>query len=547
MNSTGPPPFSGSDSTPKSARTLGRNFTLRYVLSLALIAVLAILGQIVVQVSLRQQESDARIINLAGRQRMLSQRLAKAALWTEGTKRTKELKLSLSHFVRVHQGLVQGDESLGLPGRVSPVVAKYFELLDPHFRFMVDSVRALLAANGQQMEQARRQIAEHERLFMHGMDTIVFQLDLEARERVSWVKRFEFALLALTLAVLMLEALLVFRPAVCNMTDAVANVFRVRDSLARTEAEQQATLSAIPDALARMASDGRLILLKATQSVWFATDQASGSAIPVEAQPESLRAALADCREALRTGQVSLAQHVVVPADSPESAYELRVTRALGSGYIVMMRDISEQRRLEAEVLDATEQTQTRVGRELHDGLCQHLVGVALLARARADDPDRDEVVRLLEDGVAQARELALGLYPSTLANLGLQGALEELARHVETVSNLECVWEIAELKIEPSNDVALQLYRIAQEAAANVIKHADARKIILRLIANQATLTLEVEDDGKGFPAQGHRGRGLGLDTMRYRARLLNGDLTIVTPHSGGTLVRCSIALPKA
>ena len=531
---------------PESAATLARQFTVRYILSLAAVAILTVLGQVIIQTSLSQQESDSRVINLAGRQRMLSQRLAKAALRPPSPERDKELHTSMSSLDQVHRGLLFGDAELGLPGVVSPLVRRHFAALQPHLEGLQTAITKLLnAPEAGDSSAIQSEIRKYERTFINGMDAIVFALDHEARSRVSRLERLELALLALTLLVLFLEARFVFRPAVHRMFEAVSALLRARDALARAEAEQQATLSALPDGLARMAGDGRLSLLKPIRFSLFGGTHPAGTMITPDNQPAQLKAALSACSETIRQTGTPVAQQVVVPRDDPKSAYELRVARAQGTGHIVMIRDITKQRRLESEVLDATERTQAQVGRELHDGLCQHLAGIALLARAKWKDGDQTELVQLIEDALVQARELALGLYPSTLSNLGLNGALEELARHVETVSNLHCIIDFPNTDLDIPDDIALQLYRIAQEATANAIKHSEADLVTLRLVGKSDSLTLEVEDNGQGIENSQPGRKGLGLDTMEYRARLLNGDLSIVTSPSGGTLVRCRIETP--
>ena len=437
---------------------------MRYVLSLAAVAVMAIAGQVLIQSSLQQQGSDARVINLAGRQRMFSQRLAKAAQWPPSPEQRAQLATSLKNLERAHAGLQRGDAQLGLPGLNSVTVQALFADLTPHFEGLTRAVRRLLEspASEEQRQSALALIHQHEGPFLQIMDVIAFRLDDEARQRVSHVERIEAALLLLTLAVLLFEALFIFRPSVEALERSLTSLIRTRDHLARIEADLQATVQAIPDGLARLTGDGRLQILKALSGPGpLGRATPAGSTVNTHELPEPVAVAMSACRTEARASNVLSSRRVIVDRGTTENAYEIRVAPSHGMGNVVMLRDVTEQRRLEAEVLEANEKVQGRVGRELHDGLCQHLAGLALMARARSPDPSTDEFVRLLDEGVLEARQLAMGLYPATLANLGLSGALEEIIHHIETVSDLVCELEIPSEPVQLSDENALQVYRI--------------------------------------------------------------------------------------
>ncbi|MEO1336341.1 MAG: type IV pili methyl-accepting chemotaxis transducer N-terminal domain-containing protein, partial [Myxococcota bacterium] len=484
-------------------RSVARHLTGRYVVSLVVIALLSLTGQVVVQMYLRQNEYDSRIINLAGRQRMLSQRLAKAA-YRQGGPDRDELRTSLAEFERAHRGLTAGDEELELPAISSPAFARPFAELQPHFVGLTTAISELLMTDLTEADHKRalQMVDRHERRFLKVMDELVFILDREARRRVAQVEMVEFVIFVVLSLVLVGEALFVFRPAVARTRQAIKVLTQTRDALASSEADQQATLQALPDTLARLAGDGQLTLLKASDLALFERSRPAGAMVKANHLPPRLRDTLTTCRRQATLTKAVASQRVVISGE-PVNAYEIRVSPSRGMGNVVVIRDISEQLRLETEVLEATERTQTRVGQELHDGLCQHLAGLALLARARSDDSATDEVVQLLDEGVAQAREIARGLYPATLKNLGLTGALEELVRHIEAISDLNCEEVLPDTPVEVSDETARQVYRIAQEATANAVRHARAQNLSVRLVEEESWLLLEVQDDGRGFDAK--------------------------------------------
>ncbi len=201
--------------------------TWLYITALSAVALLSLAGQAIVQLYFDRQMSDSNVINLAGRQRMLSQRIAKAALALrdaanplQQAERRQELGETLALWKRCQRGLEQGDAELGLPGANSAEVKRMFADLEPTFAGMLAPAQRLCAADSGGARDAAQlsadvtEILRHESAFLRGMDAIVSAYASEASQRVAHVKRIEQTLLLITLAVLLLEGLLVFRPAV---------------------------------------------------------------------------------------------------------------------------------------------------------------------------------------------------------------------------------------------------------------------------------------------------------------------------------------------
>ena len=227
-----------------------RRLTKLYIVALSVVALLSIVAQVLVQHALDQQSGDARIINIAGRQRMLSQRLSKAALVLQITtdaaerkNRAQELKNVLDLWERSHIGLQHGDPEKGLPGKNSPEVVSMFAAIEPYHQSMVRDAKDLLAAVGPDGSQkvdpsaiqlAIAQILAAEPNFLTGMDKIVFQYDKEATARVDRLKEVELILLAVTLLVLLLEGLYVFRPAVREIRKTITELVTAKGYLDNT-------------------------------------------------------------------------------------------------------------------------------------------------------------------------------------------------------------------------------------------------------------------------------------------------------------------------
>lgn len=193
----------------------------RYLVALTLIALLTILSQLVVQVLILDQEYDSRVVNIAGRQRMLSQSITKTALYIaeadspqSSLAYRQELDSIVTRWERSHLGLLHGDAGLGLPGRNSDEIIGLFKKIDPEYQAMVKAARHLIAAaeRGDPINQDIQGIRDHEARFLQGMDDIVSRYDREAEYKVSVASGFEFFLMGVTLLVLTLEALFIFAP-----------------------------------------------------------------------------------------------------------------------------------------------------------------------------------------------------------------------------------------------------------------------------------------------------------------------------------------------
>ena len=218
-----------------------------------------------------------------------------------------------------------------------------------------------------------------------------------------------------------------------------------------------------------------------------------------------------------------------------------------------LVRDISERRHLEQAVAAAAEQERARIARELHDGLGQQLGGLLFLMNGLSRDlqsanaPQAETASQLskeLATALRQARNLSHELYAVPPQPDGLVQALENLTDRVATDRRVTSVFSCETPVLVYNQVVASHLYRIAQEAVQNALKHSHASRIDITLTKQQAGVELRVRDNGNGFPMEQNSG-GIGLHTMEQRARLIGGRLLVQTHPDGGVEVICSV--PKA
>lgn len=216
-------------------------------------------------------------------------------------------------------------------------------------------------------------------------------------------------------------------------------------------------------------------------------------------------------------------------------------------------RDV-EQLRLEREVLEISENERRRIGHDVHDSLGQRLTAAALSANAlagalKSSAPalagQAEEIGRELRDAITEARSISHGLAPVDLIDDGLMTALGRLAEDTSRASNIRCIFECEPAVCVANPKIAGHLYRIAQEAVANALKHAGASEIRIGLEFRDGSLLLEVDDDGEGFDDTAPSTEGIGLRVMRYRARLIDALFEIGAAPAGGTRVSSRVRVP--
>ena len=239
-------------------RALG--LTRLYIFALSLVAMLSIIGQILIQHSLKEGATDAYIVNMAGRQRMLSQKICKNVVLLESRLHDsqkaylEDLKTTFALWEKYHYGLYYGNEELGLPGRNSEEIMKMFRELDPHHKDIATNVRKIIAADTllESLNEPVREILSREQLFLNQMNAIVLQYEKEARAKVTSLMRTEITLLIFTLLILFLEGMLIFKPAVQKIkqgfSDLKESENRTQESnslLRKTQAELQKSNDAL--------------------------------------------------------------------------------------------------------------------------------------------------------------------------------------------------------------------------------------------------------------------------------------------------------------
>ncbi len=217
---------------------------------------------------------------------------------------------------------------------------------------------------------------------------------------------------------------------------------------------------------------------------------------------------------------------------------------------VASIRDITERRRAEAEILKISEAERRKIGSDLHDDLGQLLVGIEALSTllkqrlAAENHPEAEraaEITALIREATGKTRNLAKGLCPVNMDEGGLVSSLTEFAAKVEKVFGVTCRFNCLTSLAVSNNAVATHLYHIVQEAVNNALRHGKARRVKITLFAIRDEVCLAITDNGCGMDPS-KKNEGLGLSIMGYRAKSIRADLLIRSENMKGTRVICRI-----
>jgi PAS domain S-box-containing protein len=227
-------------------------------------------------------------------------------------------------------------------------------------------------------------------------------------------------------------------------------------------------------------------------------------------------------------------------------------TAQLATANQELHREFRQRQRMEKEMTEISEQERRSLGQELHDGICQHLTGVAMMADTLSDAclqrslPEVSVKVKALADLIRTAandtRNVARGLHPVEMDANGLVSALYDLAARQEAIGQIRCQLQCPDAVEIEDNDVAMHLYRIAQQALAHASRHDHARNVVIKLGIQKKGIVLSIVDDGDGARSGGGFSEASGLSMMRHRASVIGAKLEFQTTGTGGNVVKCTL-----
>ncbi len=509
-----------------------------------------------------RQAHGSRVINVAGRQRMLSQRMVKAAMFeamelahARYTGRQpgprKDTEQIAVQFEQALQGLIGGDLSMGLPPCASDTACRRLFVVKTAWQ----TLRDLTRQTGQLSDMSDG-VVYYGRLHEAG-DRVLAEMEAAVGMLEHHYDR-SAKLLSTLLVVSVVTA--------CGIGLALAVTFRQMMNhrkrldavLKQSEAKTRAIVDGAADGIITIDETGIIESFNAAAERIFhcTAGDVIGQNVSV-LMPAPYRDEHNDHLHRYLVGAskkvIGIRREVVgrrcdgsvFPMDLHVS--EVRLGRRLVFTGIV--RDITERRRLEREILETSRREQQRIGQDLHDVMGQHLTGIAFLAKAlqaklaEKGAPEAESASRIagmINEAVGQGRALARGLCPVDLSTDGLMAALREYAANFEKLFGVACRFRCDEPILVHNDSVATHLYRIAQEATTNAVKHGKAGQIEIGMSAADGRSVLTIVDDGIGLSEDDQEGDGMGLRIMRYRAGMIGATLDIHRDSGGQTILSC-------
>jgi len=329
---------------------------------------------------------------------------------------------------------------------------------------------------------------------------------------------------------------------------------RKRSELALRESEERyrVTLEAIPDLMFRLSDKGEYRDLHVPEGAEALLAPGTRRGVSVyDTLPTALAAeSVGRIKDTLRAGSLRTFEYTL-PLPDGKRVFESRLIPSGSDEVLAIVRDVTEERRLEREVLEIGEHERQRIGQDLHDGLGQQLTSTAFTVEALEKKleqqglPESAEAKAIHEqitESLEQTRFLARGLLPLTFDTAGLKAALEELANQAQSVFGVQCRARVdPTLQIE-NEEVAAHLYQVAREATTNAAQHGKPENVVIEITQTAQGAALTITDDGIGIQEDPSGAGGLGLRIMRYRAHLMRTEIEVSPGPQGGTIVRCTV-----
>lgn len=338
------------------------------------------------------------------------------------------------------------------------------------------------------------------------------------------------------------------------ITHDISEQRRADEALKRSEHEKALILEVMSDAII-FRDTGMNVLwanMNAAAAFTMTPEQMIGTCCFRDAHGQTAPCEGCVIAKTLRTGKPETGERSNGTKTYIVRGYPVRNSDGDMVGAVHVAQDITDHKRLEREILERGTQERQKIGRDLHDGLGQLLTGVAFIARALQERleaqslPEASDAARLEETAgkaLALAHDLAKGLNPVGLNTRSFLSSIEELASSTEALFGVSCIFRHDTILCTLDKDVPMHLYYIIQEAINNAIKHGRSKSICISINCRDGRLVLMICDDGAGLPRAFEQSRGMGLQSMKHRASVLGGYITLRKNEQGrGACLVCSL-----
>ena len=607
------------DFNPESKLTFNRFSKLGawYIFALSIIATVSIAGQILIQDHLQNQLSDSRVVNLAGTQRYKSQWIVKMSVLlysdidhSHFPEKTNTLTDLLQQWKEGHYGLQNGSEKLHLPGENSETVINMFKDLEPYFTNVYNSANHIIEykkgnlSDTTDLRKTLKTLLDNETIFLQKMDHIVFQYDAEARERVSTLSKLEYVLMIISIVVILLEILFVFRPTTIQVNKTVNQLITSEKNAKQLSKEIGALYTSLEKSYEQISN----INLPVENPRLFAKADKGGNIISVTDLLEDISK-----REIRDTGMplsqlfdgmenpgdwmdevvdtVSEGNHwqgevyfrdakggdcwidmTITPVYNEQN--EIEELLVLGTDLTMRKqaeRNMNVKSRAEIEkkinqqkfrsvlILEGQEEERKRIAMDIHDGIGQMLTSLKFqiesinLKESERAQTKISEIDLLIKQIIKEVRKVTFNLKPTVLGDYGLQAALNVFIQEIGKLIDIKLIYKTEGELYRLPQKIENNIFRIIQEAINNAIKYSQAEMIEVFLRQTDNELTILVKDAGRGFDPKIVEARsvniesGRGFFNMYERTEYVNGRLEIISDLGKGTTVMLTVPMRNA
>jgi len=548
-----------------------------YILALSAIAAISILGQVLIQRHLADQFYDSQVVNLAGRQRMLSQRIAKVVLMLHSYQPSEErehiaddLSDALHVWQVTQQGLLRGNDSLHLPGENSAEINEIFKSIEEPYNQIQSGAKGIIEqlAFHQQVSMGYLQphinkVLNNEAAFLAGMDRIVQQYADEANHKITLLSRLEYLLLFISLVVIAAEVMYIFRPTAVQVTRTVKKLRNSEKDARKLLKEVGALYASLersyeqlsvinqpvenPRLYAKSDAGGNVTFIadsfyemagKVTGAERL-SDLFTGMSHPDDWMDEVVdtvsegNAWQGDVRFQTRGGAECWVMLIIQPVQNDEGEQELLVMGANTTARKLAELTMNKKNRAEIDklvnqqkfrsvlILEGQEEERKRIAMDIHDGIGQMLTSLKYqIESINPDDPQaRQRIVdvdKLIKDTIKEVRRVTFNLKPTVLGDYGLQPGLKVYLHEMGKLTDVALIYETSGEIDRLPQKIENNTFRIIQEAVNNAIKYAGASKITVSLDKNDGEYLITVVDNGKGFDTRLIDERSVNIESGR-------------------------------
>lgn len=533
----------------------------RYLLAFAAIALIVIFAQVLIQLHLNTQLSDSKIINIAGRQRALSQKLVKEVLLlkdeypsAKSTNLLQDISATTQLWKTSHNALRYGDQVLEIPVETNDTIIQLFSSLDTEFDQMTQAVNLLEQQDRlslETIEKVSQTLVSNEQVFLQKMDGIVNTYDAISSQKLRRLKQIEYLLFAVILLLMILEIVLLFRPLSIQIKKIIARLIKGNikakantSKVERLLIEKEKTLQELQelnyviDTTALFAStsqDGNIVFIskKFKELLGVSEKDISKPLVNVittnPGQQQYLKEILiSKRRNVIRTEEIK-----ITTLKGEKRWLDMSIVPMTNSSknqtILLLCSDITErkdtlekvekltkqqfeqqiqQKKIQAsQIVEGQEEERKRIAKDIHDGIGQMLTALKFnIESINLDDTEKSlEKIEYLKsltlDLIKGVRSATFNLTPPELSDHGIFPAIQKMTSELSRLTKQNILYENNDnIQLRLDSLAETNMYRVTQEAVNNAIKYAQANYILVSVKYAHPILSIIIDDDGKGF-----------------------------------------------